>query len=451
MKHIFNPKSVVLIGATDREGSVGKGLAKNLLQGSSSQISKRNLREQKREIFFVNPNKKSVLGKKTYNKIGEIKQEIDLAVIAVPVKIVLKVVKECIRKKVKAVIVISSGFAETGNRDLQNQIQAHLKLADVDLIGPNCLGVLRPSAGLNASFAPLTPKQGDIALISQSGALLDSIIDASYEKNYGFSAIVSYGNEAGLKLTDFLKWADQDKKTKVIALYLEGLENGREFFEISKEIKKPVLVLKGGKTQAGQKAVSSHTGALAGETQIYSAAFKQAGLIEVKSIEELLDNAKALSWQPNCDNSIAIITNGGGAGILTADYCNELGISLASLNKNTKKVLAKKLNCAWSKANPVDIVGDALAGRYKAGIETLLNQQNIAGLMVIQTMQIMTETEKNAKVVIEAKKKYPKKPIVCAFLGHKLTQKGIELLEKNKIPNYNDPLKAVKAIKTLIK
>lgn len=438
MKHIFNPQSVALIGATDRVGSVGLGLAKNLLQG-------------KRDIFFVNPNKKNILGKKSYPKIGDIKKEINLAIIAVPAKIVLKIVKECIKKRVRAVIVISSGFAETGTNMLQNQIQAHLKLANIDLIGPNCLGVLRPSTGLNASFAPLTPKAGQIALISQSGALLDSIIDASYEKSYGFSAIISYGNEAGLKLTNFLKWADKDKKTKVIALYLEGLKNGREFFEISKKIEKPVLVLKGGKTKAGQKAVSSHTGALAGEAQIYSAAFKQAGLIEVKTVEELLDNAKALCWQPNCNNNIAVVTNGGGAGILTADYCNQLGINLASLAKNTKNVLDRKLNCAWSRSNPVDIVGDALADRYKAGTDALLKQKNVSGLIVIQTMQIMTEAEKNAKVVVAAKKKYPEKPIVCAFLGGKLTKKSIKLLEKNKIPNYNDPLKAVKAIKTLIK
>ena len=437
MKHIFNPQSVALIGATDRIGSVGLGLAKNLLQG-------------KRDIFFINPNRKKVLGQKSYGTIGEVKKEIDLAIIAVPAKIVLKIVKQCIKKQVKAVIVISSGFAESGAKNLQNQIQAHLNLANIDLIGPNCLGILRPATGLNASFAPLTPKKGEIALISQSGALLDSIIDASYEKNYGFSAIISYGNEAGLKLTDFLKWADKDKKTKVIALYLEGLKNGREFFEITKKIEKPILVLKGGKTKAGQKAVSSHTGALAGEEEVYSAAFKQAGLIEVKSIEELLDNAKALCWQPKCENNIAIITNGGGAGILTADYCNQLGINLARLSKNTKKVLDKKLKCNWSQGNPVDIVGDALSDRYKAGIETLLKQRDIAGLIVIQTMQIMTEPEKNAKIVIAAKKKYPKKPIVCSFLGDKLTKKGIKILENNKIPNYNDPLKAVKAIKTLI-
>jgi acetyl coenzyme A synthetase (ADP forming)-like protein len=449
MNHIFNPKSVALIGATERKNSVGRGIAQNLLQGLSSQISKKSLRGQGRKIFFVNPNKEKILSKKSYKNITDIEKDIDLAIIAVPAKIVPQIVKDCIKKQVKAIIIISSGFAEIGDKKMQIQIQALTKLANIDLIGPNCLGVLRPSTKLNASFAPLAPKEGNIALISQSGALLDSIIDFSSTKNYGFSAVISYGNEAGLKLTDFLKWADNDPKTKVIALYLEGLQNGREFFEITKKIKKPIVVLKGGKTEIGKKAVSSHTGALAGKSEIYSAAFKQAGLIEVNTIEELLDNSKALAWQPKCKNNIAVITNGGGAGILTADYCNQLKINLTPLSQKTKNILNKNLQCNWSKGNPIDIVGDALANRYKIAIENVLKQKNVFGLIIIQTMQIMTEGEKNAKVIIEARKKYPEKPIVCAFIGGSLTKKGADVLEKNKIPNYNDPLKAVKAIKSL--
>jgi len=308
--------------------------------------------------------------------------------------------------------------------------------------------------GLNASFAPLSPNQGEIALISQSGALLDSTIDASTDKPYGFSSIISYGNEAGLTLTDFLNWAGEDKKTKVIALYFEGLKNGREFFNIAKKVNriKPIVVLRGGKTKIAQKAVSSHTGALAGATQIYSTAFKQAGLIEVQSLQELLDISKALLWQPRSKNGIGIVTNGGGAGILAADYCYQLGINLTKLSSSVKQEIsnAKAMHQGWSKNNPADIVGDALSDRYKITIDALLSQNDIYGLMIIQTMQLMTEPIKNAKIIIEARKKYPKKPIITVFMGGKLTNPAVRLLERNKIPNYSDPLRAAHAIKSLI-
>lgn len=443
MNYLFNPKSVALIGATDRPASVGRGLAKNLLQGKSS-----------RKIYFVNPNRKKVLGLKTYSQVTDIKKAVALAIIAVPAKIVPKVIKQCTNKKVKAIIVISSGFKETGKKgkELEQKIKKLCQQADIDLIGPNCLGILRPSSRLNASFAPATPKAGKIALISQSGALLDSIIDATADSSYGFSAIISYGNEAGLKLTDFLSWADKDKKTQVIALYMEGLINGREFFNLAKNIKKPVVVLKGGKTKTAQKAVSTHTGALAGESQIYSAAFKQAGLIEVVSIGELLDVAKALAWQPKIKNGIGVVTNGGGAGILTADYCEKFGVKLTPLAPATKRKItkAKAMSLNWSKSNPADIVGDALADRYEVATEALLSQKNIYGLLVIQTMQIMTEPTKNAKIIIKAKKKWPDKAIVAVFMGEKLTKSAVNLLEKNKIPNYFDPNRAVRAMKALI-
>ena len=434
MKYIFNPKSVALIGATDRAGSVGKGLAINLLEG-----------EKKRNVFFVNPNRKKVLNKKTYPQLKDIEQGIDLAVIVVPAKIVLQIVKECCEKKVKAVIIISSGFAETGTKGafIQKQIQDFLECGNISLIGPNCLGILRPSTGLNVSFAPFTPKAGGIALISQSGALLDSIIDASSNKSYGFSAIISYGNEAGLKLTDFLKWADNDPETKVISIYMEGLKNGREFFEIAEKSKKPIVVLKGGKTKTSQKAVSSHTGALAGEAEIYSTAFKQAKIFEVESIKQLLNVSKALSWQPRCRNGIGIVSNGGGVAILSADYCDKYNIILPDLKF--------KMPEKWSQNNPLDIIGDAISEDYSLAINSLLKQENIYGLIILQTVQRMTDSLKNAKIIIEAKKKFKNKPIVTAFLGEKNIRKAVDLLEKNKIPNYSDPLEAVEAIKALIK
>ncbi len=449
LENFFNPKSIAFVGATDRSGSVGLGICHNLLEGA-----------KKRKIFFVNPNKEKVLGRKTYSSLVAIKGNIDLVIIAVPALIVPRIIEDCVEKKVGGVIIISAGFAEIGKEGVKRQqrLSQRLKEAHIPFFGPNCLGLIVPKNNLNASFAPTTPKDGRIALISQSGALIDSIIDISENEFYGFSKIISLGNEAGLNLNDFLKYLKNDEATKVIILYVEEINQGREFLRIAKSVvsKKPVIVLKAGKTKLGKKAVQSHTGSLAGSAEIYSAAFHQTGMIEVDTLEEMLDLAKALSWQgrssPGKNKGIAIVTNGGGCGILATDYCQKLGIKLTPLSVKVLKQLdqSKLMNPAYSRRNPLDIVGDALADRYQIAINTLLEQNNIQGLIILQTLQVMTEVRKNAKIIVVAHKKYPQKPIVCCFLGGRMSREGIEILEKNHIPNYPDILRAVKTIKYLI-
>jgi len=442
---IFSPKSVALIGATDRPGSVGLGICKNLLEGKNQ-----------RKIFFVNPYHKMVFGQKTYPLITSIKESVDLVVVAVPAKIVPKVVKECCEKKVGGIVVISSGFAEAGKEGkiLQDKITKMVREVEIPLIGPNVLGVIRPSIKLNASFAPATPKRGEIALVSQSGALIDSVIDKSLVENYGFSNLISYGNEAELELTDFLEWLGKDKETKVIAICLEAIKNGKHFMEVAKKVlkKKPIVIQKAGRTKAGAKAVTTHTAALSGSAEIYSAVFEQLGLFEAETTEELFDVAKALAWQPKSKNGIGIVTNGGGVGVLMADFCEKFGIKLPKLTQKTIQKLEKSkiMHPAFSKRNPLDIVGDALSDRYKLAIETLLEQKEIYGLIIIQTLQIMTEVLENAKVIIEAQKKFPEKPIICCFMGGKFTKPGIDLFEKSKIPNYPDPKRAALAMRALI-
>jgi len=446
LNKIFNPRTLAIIGANPREKSVGWGLIKNALAGKS-----------RRKIFAVNPHYNKVLNVKCFPSVASIKEEIDLAVIAVPAGIVPQIVKECCSKKVGGIIVVSSGFAESGKQGkiLEEKIAKIARSAGIPLIGPNCLGVIRPDILLNASFAPAFPKTGDIAFISQSGALVDSVIDENLRKNYGFSALISYGNEADVTLADFLRWASEDKKTKVIALYLEGIKEGREIINVFSEVssKKPILVLKAGRTEVGRKAVSSHTGSLAGEYRIYQALFRQTGVVEVNTVRELFSLAKALAWQPRCNNGIAVVTNGGSCGVLLADYCQELGIKLSKLSKKTLISLEKsgKMHPAYSKRNPLDIVGDALSDRYKSALEILLRQPDINGLIAVQTLQIMTETEKNAKIIIEAGKKWKNKPIITAFLGGAITASGAKLLEENRVPNYGDLKDAALAMKSLIK
>ena len=436
MKSFFNPQTVAVVGATERENSVGRGLIENLITGD-------------RKIFPVNLNSNTVLGLESYPSISSIPEDIDLVVIAIPKDSVKTVVKECAEKNVGGVIIISAGFGETGpeGKVEEEEIKNILNEKNIPFMGPNCLGIIRPSSNLNASFAPGNPKSGDIAFISQSGALIDSVVDGSLEENYGFSFMVSPGNASGLSLVDYLNWAENDSETKVIALYVEGLKNGREFYETAKKIKKPIVIIKGGKSEVSQRAVSSHTGSLAGESEIYSAVFKQAGIREVSSLNEFFTISKALSWQKTFKGGIAIVTNGGGVGVLTADYLqNE---SLPSLEKETISLIEPHMHSGYSASNPLDIVGDASAERYRVAIEGILKQENIKAMVVIQTLQIMTEPEKNAKIIVEAQEKYGK-TVVTNFMGKgEKTKKAIAILEKNKIPNYQFPTEASQALKSL--
>ena len=446
INNFLNPKTIALIGATDRPGSVGLSLCKNLLNDNKS-----------RKVFFVNPFRQKVLNKKTYSSINLIKDKVSLAVIAVPAKSVLSVVNESVEKNVGGVIIISSGFAETNKEGviLQEKIVKILEKAKIPLLGPNCLGIVRPEVGLNASFAFATPAKGGIAFISQSGALVGSIIDKSFLENYGFSTIVSYGNGAGLNLCDFLEWLKEDKETKVIGVYLEAIKDGKRFMKVAKDVakKKTILILKSGKTKIGQKTAMSHTAALSSSYSIYSAAFKQTGVLEVETITELFNGLKALSWQPKCENGIAIVSNSGGCGVLLADYCEKFAVKLSKLNKGLFEKINKsqKMDRVINVGNPIDVFGDALSNRYEITLENLLAQKDVHGLIVVQTLQAMTTVEKNAKTIVAMSKKWPNKPIVTLFMGGKNIAKGINILEKNKIPNYFDPKEAVLAIKALIK
>jgi len=362
-----------------------------------------------------------------------------------------------VEKKVKAIIVVSAGFAELGKegKELQDKIAEIAKKAKIPLLGPNCLGVIRPSSNMNASFAPSMPPQGNIAFISQSGALADSIIDWAIEARYGFSTVVSYGNKADLNVVDFLEYFSQDEETKAITLYVEGIDNGKEFIEVAKKVSKikPIIALKAGRSNQGRKAITTHTGSLAGSYKVYEAAFKQAGVIMADNVEEMFDLAKALAYQPPCKgNNIAIISNAGGPAVLTTDYCNDFGINLPELKQSTINKLEKSgvMHKAFSRRNPLDIIGDALPERYKIAVDTLLGESYIDGLLVIQTLQTMTDPEEDANVIIEAHKKYPNKPIVSTYMGGHFIDKGSKMLEQNNIPDYNDPKKSVRAMKALI-
>jgi acetate---CoA ligase (ADP-forming) len=455
LEMFFNPKSIAVIGASRKPASAGNGLLKSLLRGGV--FNSKTNKKFRGKVYPINPNADKIFGKKCYKSVLDINGPVDLALIAVNAKLVPLVIKECAKKKVKGAIIISAGFGENGEegKRLEKDFIHIAKKAKIRIIGPNCLGLMRPSSNLNASFGPCMPPTGEVAFFSQSGALVDSVVDWSLERDYGFSSIVSLGNQSDLDISDFLLWAEGDKETKAIALYIEGLKDGKKFMKIAKKVssKKPIVVLKAGRTETGMKAVGSHTGSLAGSYEIYKAAFKQCGVHIAEDMDELFEMAEALAKLPPCkENNIAIITNGGGAGVLCADYCESRGINLAELSRETIETLDKsgKMHPAYSRHNPLDLVGDALHERYVVAIESVLKQKDVYGLIVIQTLQTMTESILDAKAVIDARKKFPGKPIITSYMGGKFSRKSIELLETHNVPDFNNPYKSAIAMKAMI-
>ncbi len=435
MNQFFNPKTSALIGASEKEGSVGRSLAMNLINS-------------KTKTFFVNPNKKNVLNKKCYNRFFDIKEEIDLAIIAVPAKVVLKVAQDIVKKGAKGVIVISAGFLEVGEKKRQEDLKNIFNKANIRFIGPNSLGVISPGT-FNGSFAPFEPKKGSIAFLSQSGALIDSVIDQSLLKSYNFSHLVSYGNGADLEVSDFLKYLDNDKNTKSIAIYLESLKDGRKFIKTVQEINTPVVVLKGGKTKVGSKAVSSHTGSLAGKPEIYSAAFKKAGAFEVSRVDDLFIAAQALSFSNKFKGDVGIVTNGGAVSVLLSDWLFRMGINLSKISDKSKKELKSFLRDNINIKNPLDILGDALTKTYKKASLVIL--KNSDALVVLQTPQMMTDIKANAQMILSLQKEFPKKTIIAGFIGGKETKKGIDILKKGKVSCFSSPYDIALALKALKK
>lgn len=454
LKCFFDPKGVAVIGASHSPEKLGYQVVRNLVKGGSFSLP--YLKGFSGKIFPVHPKANEILGLKCYPSVKKIPERVDLAIICIPAKFVPEAVRECAEKKVKGINIISAGFGEAGEKGkkLQEEFLKIAKKAGIRIVGPNCLGTLYTHAYLNASFGPFLPFSGPITFISQSGALVDSVIDWSVKEKYGFSAVISYGNKSDLDAPDFIAWAAKDERTKAIALYIEGLNDGRYFLEVARKVTpiKPIIALKAGKTAAGTKAAGSHTGSLAGSYEIYKGAFEQSGVIIADTLTQLFDMAKSLALQPPAKgNKIAIVTNGGGNGVMTADYCEELGIQLPPLPKDLIEKLDKsgKMHPAWSRANPLDTIGDAGPERYRVALETVIGSETYDGVIVIQTLQTMTRPVEDAKIVVEMQRKY-KKPVVGAFMGGPFTEPGVKYLEEHGIPNYNDVDRAAKAMWALI-
>ncbi len=435
----FSPRSIAVVGAAREPGKVGRIIFENLAKS------------YKGELFAVNPKAEEILGYKCYSSLSEIGKQVELAIIAVPARFVPDVIKEAGSLAPKGAMVISAGFKETGieGAKLEAKLMALANDLEIRILGPNCLGLMNPAKKLNASFAGSLPKVGKIAFMSQSGALCTAILDWANGGGVGFSKFISLGNKADIDEIDMLPVLANDPDTNVITTYLEGIKDGRAFIEAAYNagLRKPVVALKAGTTSAGARAVSSHTGTLAGSENVYNAAFKQCGVIRAANVEDLFDLALGFSEQPlPRGRRLAIVTNAGGPGIVAADAVEQNGLTLANFDPKTVEALRENLPAEANVYNPVDLLGDALAARYGFSLDVALDDENTDGVIVLLTPQAMTEIVETAKELIEQSKSHKDKPVLTCFMGQAEVAKGISALQKSGLPNFVFPERAVSTI-----
>lgn len=438
-EQFFKPSSVAVIGASKIPGKIGYIILENLKLTF------------KGDLYPINPTIDQILGLRAYSSILDIENPVDLAVIAVPAAVVPAVLEECIKKRVKAAVIISSGFSEIGEKQREEEIRKLAK-GKIRIIGPNCLGIY--SKNLDMLFLPRDrlkrPPEGSIGFITQSGAVGDALMDLIGFEGVGISKFVSYGNAVDVDETDLLEYFAKDLATRCITMYIENVKDGRRFMEIAKKVtrSKPVVALKAGKTRPGMSAIASHIGALTGPAETYSAAFKQTGIIEAANTEELFDFAKALASQPVLKNSkIAVVTDGGGFGILAADAAARAGLELAEFGKDTLKALKSFLPAYGIASNPVDLTADSNAERYEQVLKAVFSDKAVSGIVCITLFQIPTLEDSIIDVLRDTK--IYGKPIVACAVGGEYTLSRVRKLEAYGVPVYPTPERAVKAINAL--
>jgi 4-hydroxybutyryl-CoA synthetase (ADP-forming) len=444
----LSPKSIAIIGASDKEGSVGRAITSNILKGFTG------------KIFPISPTRETVFDKKAYKSVLDVPDEIDLAVVVTKNDIVPSVLEECGKKKLKGAIVITAGFKEVNEEGaaLERRLGEIAKQYNLRIIGPNCLGVmnLSPQTMMNSTFLKVTPKSGEIALVSQSGAICAALVEDASAQGIGFSAVISMGNKVDLNEVDMLKMLAEHEQTKVIVMYLEDLGNGQEFLKICKQItrlnsiKKPVIVLKSGRSPEGAKAAMSHTGALMGSDEIYDALLKQSGAIRVDTMEELFDYATAFSKQPlPTKGDLVIVSNAGGPAIISTDACSKLGIKMANIEDIRPRINAVIPPWGTSR-NPVDIVGDADFNRFDNVLNEVLAHPNVGSVIVMCTPSATLDYNKLAEVIVKVSKKYDK-TILASLMGLDEGIKNKEILAEGGIPHYRYAETAIRSLNAMLR
>lgn len=438
LDNFFRPGSVAVIGASSAPGKVGFEVMRNLVHN-----------EYDGKIYPVNVRGGEVFGHKCYTDVKDIPGKLDLVVIMIPPPGIPEVIRDSGAKGADSAIVISAGFKETGPEGaaLERAMIDAAKEAGIRLLGPNCLGLVDTFSSLNTSFTAGMPEKGNIGFMSQSGALLASILDWSFANGIGFSKFISLGNKADIDEVDILIALGDDPNTKVIVGYLESVNRGKEFLKTALEVnkKKPVIIIKSGVSEAGARAATSHTGSLSGSDAGFEAAFAQSGVLRARTIEELFAYAVAFSSQPlPAGDRLAILTNAGGPGIMATDAVATSGIQMARFESETVVKLKEKLPPAAAFYNPVDIIGDGGADRYHDAITAILEDKGVDGVAVLLTPAAMTQIEETAKTIVFSSL-VNKKPILTSFMGQEAVASGVYILKKNRIPNYGFPERAVDA------
>jgi acetyltransferase len=435
LEKLFNPESIAIVGASPEVGKVGNVIAKNITELGYAG-----------KVYLVNPKYDQIFNAKCYKKLADVEGEVDLVIMAIPAKFVTSEIRENVNKA-KNFVIVSAGFSEMGEEGKAREVEL-LQLAkenDLNILGPNCLGFIIPKLKLNASFASGLPEEGNVAFVTQSGALAVALTDLARAEKIYFSKIVSIGNKLNISETEMLEYLENDADTAVIGMYLEGIKDGAEFVRVASRVSKakPIVVLKAGKTERAQKAIASHTGALAGSDAIMDAAFTKAGILRARDLEEFFNLIGFISHNKviAC-NKIAVITNAGGLGVLTTDAFSQKEIALAELSEKTKKALRKILPEESSVENPIDLLGDAREDRYKKVLQIIGKDPEIGAIICLLTPQDQTPVEKIARVIEKFNAK-SEKAIVVSFVGGKKVEKGVKKLRVKNIFNFAFPESAV--------
>jgi len=452
LRPFFEPKAVAIIGATNKKGKVGNVIFENFKKNKEQGIFKGS-------IYPVNPKLDEIEGYKVYKGVKELPEDADLAVISIPAPFVPQTMKEIAEKGIKSVIIITGGFGELGEegKKMEEEILQIAKENGIRIIGPNCVGVYVPDAGVDTVFLPDEkmdrPKSGSIAFVTQSGAFAAAMLDWAAGAGIGIGKMVSYGNKLDVDDADLMDYFIYDGSIKAVTLYIEGVKEGRKFIEAAKRITKvkPVIALKSGKTEYGAKAASSHTGSLAGADIIYDAVFKQTGILRAEDFEHMFDVAKAFAKckLPKGDR-IGIITDGGGAGVMASDAVAKFGLKMAELSEKTIKYLKEHFPPHAVAGNPTDVVGDTDAQRYKYAIEAFVNDPNVDAIVIIVLFQVPLLKEEEIIEILAEYTKKSEKPIVAVAMGGKKTEYYAKMLENKGVPVYPTPERGVRAMAGLV-
>ncbi len=438
---LFRPASVAVIGASAQPGKIGHSVMVNLIEG-----------KYEGKIYPVNSKADDILGIKCYASILDIPGPVDSAVITIPAQFVLPVVEECGKKGVKALLVITSGFSEVGDRATEEKLVEIAHSYNMRILGPNIVGYLSNSDKLNASFAPFLPFHGSASLITQSGALLIAIDAATYTRRVGFDKLLSIGNQSDLDFADLIAWLNDDPNTSCISLYIEGFKDGRKFIDQGRKTSKPIIALKAGVSAHGAAAAASHTGSLAGAAKVYGAAFQQAGVVQATDLNNLFDRTLVLSLQPQLKgDNLLVITNGGGVGVLATDSAERFGIPLKFAPPDVQAALKKHMPEFGSAKNPVDLTGMAGVEWYQDTVRYSLTHEWVHGLIVLYCETAMTDPMEIAKSIHQAVNDsgIKDKPVTVSFVGGEKSDKAMRWLVENGIPAYGAPDTAVNAMAAL--